>query len=930
MKEIPAKVIPFLVLNDRLDPEALRCFVRRAAGLGIDGVILHARDGLITPYLSEGWFEGIAACLEEARALGLEAWLYDEYPYPSGAAGGLVVSANPTFAERHLEIARFPLRGGGRREQVIGRHRVLHAFLVSAAGEKRGGALKVTSSVGLRHDTWIMRDWDSRYYYPTRHAEVYDCPRSTTSVPDWVFAGDVPEGEWELVAFQLITGKEYVEPFGYYIDVTNRAATSKFLELTHEAYRTRFGADFGGLIPGIFTDEPKLAHPFLWSEEIAANWRDYGEDPRALLSLLPEAKGLAARKNYRDTAMRLFTENWIRPISDWCRDNRLELCGHISPEEDWWWEARFAGSILKQLRHFAIPGCDLIIPAVGDRHHPVLNLTATLCVSAAAQTGAKYALCELFGASDYGLNLQDMKRIGDWLMALGINFFTPHGFFQSLNGYRKFDAPPTMMGPSTIEPFFADWSAHVQRVGSQLGPLGIATEVAIVRPMEHIRQLADSESPLAETWFASGIAIAQRLLEKAVPFHWVDDDDLAECRVVNGEVVYGAARYRTLVTIEDSLNADAGGRIERFKTLGIQVLSTAEAADTLSGSLVSCGAIRAVRTCGGAWFCLNLESQPADFVLQGQSYRLDGFESKVLDVDRESDSHEKIVLIPDERMMGRPLQPNTFRLGDWEINGAKRKLGPAYDIFGFEGVGIPTVFGEVPAEPCLKKTLEIRYQTTVTSARPSNLALCCEVDAMRGKWKAVVNGIALVEWQRSDQVAQRIWRHELQDVWRLGENSVEFSFSVDEVGEGLLEMPWIEGDFIVGPDQSILSRTSPLAFGDWTQLGFPHYSGPMCYECEFEMPKEAEGQVFLCFETPPADMAQVEINGQPVGKALWSPWEIEITRALQIGSNRLAITVTNTLVNRVYGRSRPSGLLGSARLVSRFYCSQPVGASRLS
>ena len=71
--------------------------------LSMGGAFMHARVGLQTPYLSKQWFDCIGACVEEAKKIGMEAWLYDEDRWPSGAAGGLVTKHVP-YRARHLVL----------------------------------------------------------------------------------------------------------------------------------------------------------------------------------------------------------------------------------------------------------------------------------------------------------------------------------------------------------------------------------------------------------------------------------------------------------------------------------------------------------------------------------------------------------------------------------------------------------------------------------------------------------------------------------------------------------------------------------------------------------------------------------------------------------------------------------------------------------
>ena len=94
---------PFWAWNGRLEPDELRRQVRIMHKMGLGGFFMHSRVGLATPFLSDEWFEVVGACVEAGRRLDMEAWLYDEDRWPSGAAGTLMAGcpkASPTTWER--------------------------------------------------------------------------------------------------------------------------------------------------------------------------------------------------------------------------------------------------------------------------------------------------------------------------------------------------------------------------------------------------------------------------------------------------------------------------------------------------------------------------------------------------------------------------------------------------------------------------------------------------------------------------------------------------------------------------------------------------------------------------------------------------------------------------------------------------------------
>ncbi len=96
--------IPFWSWNHALDPQTLVCQIRQMKADGIGGFIMHARTGLTEEYLGEHWMACIDICLQEARRLGMQAWIYDENGWPSGFVGGKLLE-NEAFRARFLEYA---------------------------------------------------------------------------------------------------------------------------------------------------------------------------------------------------------------------------------------------------------------------------------------------------------------------------------------------------------------------------------------------------------------------------------------------------------------------------------------------------------------------------------------------------------------------------------------------------------------------------------------------------------------------------------------------------------------------------------------------------------------------------------------------------------------------------------------------------------
>ena len=98
--------IPFWSWNDKIEPQECRRQVRLMQEAGMGGFFMHARGGLETEYMSEKWFEAVSACVEEAEKCGLDAWVYDENGWPSGAADGKVCKGGIEYQQKKLKCEK--------------------------------------------------------------------------------------------------------------------------------------------------------------------------------------------------------------------------------------------------------------------------------------------------------------------------------------------------------------------------------------------------------------------------------------------------------------------------------------------------------------------------------------------------------------------------------------------------------------------------------------------------------------------------------------------------------------------------------------------------------------------------------------------------------------------------------------------------------
>jgi hypothetical protein len=336
--------------------------------------------------------------------------------------------------------------------------------------------------------------------------------------------------------------------WGYLHDTLNPQVTRRFIELTHERYRRAVGAMFGRQIKAIFLDEPKFFSSTPWTPGMLESFRaqygyDLGPRLRHLFSDSLDDEACRTRLEFRQWCARRFEEAWLRPVGDWCRRHRLHLVGHISPEEEPISQVDCVGNLFPLFRHFALCGIDLIIPAVGDRRHPMLNIGIVSAVSAAAQLNKPGVMSETLACSGLDFTAKQASRILHWQTAMGVTSPVVHYAQTSTKGMRLYDAPPDF-GPAS-----ARWPG-MQRVARRLAPIQAILEgarqvapVAILWPIRSFQaQKIDWQNDT--TGLRRDFNELLRLcLDRQVGTHILDEAALWEAALESGAIRLGRASY---------------------------------------------------------------------------------------------------------------------------------------------------------------------------------------------------------------------------------------------------------------------------------------------------------------------------------------------------------------------------------------------------
>lgn len=543
MNDAPHGLIYFWALNDECRPEKMDAMIDAFAKGNAAGVVLHPRPGLLLPYGGDDWFAMIRRTVEKCAARGVPVWLYDEDPYPSGAAGGRLVAEHPEFAAHGIEqfvfdkpgLCGFPLgqlcwagfvrESDGHTIELTGRAGTVRREWKVLKRYRADDRECIVSPDDLPAEP--LKPWDSRWYYP--NTPRYDCERTDTYRPEFAIeVSEIPAG-YRLMAFVARpVGAD--STWGTLPDSLNPRATQTFIAMTHERYRQVVGEYFGNEIPAMFTDEPKCFASFPWTPGIFEDFQSrYGYDLRPRLWRLfapaDDAVSRQTRVDYRTWCGERFRTSWLEPVSRWCREHKLALLGHISPEDDPVQQVACVGNLFPLFQHFDLPGIDLIIPAVGDSRHPILNIGVISAVSAAQQQGKPGVMSESLGCSGNAATVEEAGRILRWQLMMGVTTHVIHCAFNSMESPRYDEAPPdygpmSKRWPGMVK--LAEELAPIQEIirgAKQVAPVAVVWPIweFMAQPFE----VYTHTSPLRDQF----VEFVRQLLDRQVGFHFIDEAD---------------------------------------------------------------------------------------------------------------------------------------------------------------------------------------------------------------------------------------------------------------------------------------------------------------------------------------------------------------------------------------------------------------------
>ncbi len=929
---------PFWSWNDKLEENELRRQIREMKKSGMGGFFMHSRVGLITEYLSKEWMKMIKVCVDEAKKTGMNAWLYDEDGYPSGAAGGIVTSKNKKYRNKGIVFREISSKDV---KNVKGK------ILVKAIPNAKKKLLVVTFE-----------------YAP-------DSPR------------------YNGASYLDTMSKEAVREF---IKSTHEA----YLKEAGE----KFGEVISGIFtdepnyhhwPGFDEIKPKKVKAVLpWTDKLPEYFKS-----RCNYSIIDNLPSLIYetgdfkkhRYNYWKCATELFLKSFSENIYNWCEKHNLQQTGHYLSELSLKSQTDAIGAAMPHYMYMHQPGIDILTESISE------ILTVKQCSSVANQLGRERVLSELYGCTGWDFSFEGQKWIGDWQYALGVNFRCQHLSLYSLKGCRKRDYPASIHYQSPWWKYYKkveDYYGRLSFILSQgkairdilvLHPIGSAWSVYHPKGTEALNEL-DKEF----------LKLSKNLLEIHRDYDYGDEMIIEKYgKVKDGKFVIGEAGYKAvIIPCSITWNSNTFKLLKDFTIQGGKIITIGNLPDRVDGSLDN----EITEFLKKNALIINNDKHKIEKTL-------DKVSKKEVQISGENKDDAKDIIYQ-LREIGKKrflFLVNTNRGKGFNLTIRMKGKG-VFEKWNTETGDVCEVGTTNTAEyaetkeriyptgslllllnpkknPKAVEIKEMETQKVAISEDKWDIELShmnaltldfCRYRINNNKWSRM-----LPVWKAHEQIRERFGLPEIKSnsgvqFWKAYKNmkdldnakvSLRFEFlsnlaSVNNINL-LIEEPqnfdifvnnkkvtyknpewyidisfklipiakyakkgknellvvtkkyrqdvelencYILGDFSVNKNNLVLEKQKDtIKTGDWVEQGFPFYPGAITYKQDISVDKRKSRKYILKINKHKATVINIKINNRQAGLLCWEPYGLDITNLLKKGTNKISLELVGSLRN---------------------------------
>ncbi len=952
---------PFWSWNDDLDPLEIRWQVREMKRGGLGGFFMHSRSGLITPYMGERWMECVAAAVDEARAQQMQAWLYDEDRWPSGFGGGLVLQRNPDFAAKCLEVVESGGRGDYRfavrreRGQVTGYRRLKPALQLRRGEEMQQFRVSSAEPLGWFNglpyvdnmDPESVRAFIEVCYEPYRKHFAGEfgktIPGIFTDEPN-VDTGHAPGRHVPWTPRMAI---EFRRRRGYDLMTrlpelfSNDAAFARtrhdfwrtVTELFAEAYCRQLGAwcERNGLEQTghmLCEQEFELEIPVGGAAMPSLRYMQrpgidiLGEQTRETLTC-KQASSIAHQFGRRRTLSETYgVSGWHMSFEGqkWSGDWQAALgintrCQHLTPyslrgmrkrdfpptffyHQPWWPYFRVVEDYFARACFFT---------SIGEPVREVLLLHNISSGWAAAPAERKSWGDRLNAVAEDLLALHYDFDLGDEMVMAEVGSVRGRRLLIGKAAYKLIVVPEceTLLR-STVELLQRFLDAGGKVIAMRRHPAKIegkdASEIKALFAHRNVALISPTRTELEDTLRA--------LLARRISIHGESGREVAP--VIYQERRQRGASYVFLV----NRDRESGHRL----TIELAGEGGVERYDLETGKTV---AIPSRATAGRT--TVELELPPtgsAAFVLDPKA-----------PPSRPKVQHPAVVrevALNDEWHVRRSRE-NSLPLDRCQWRFVNRKWSDWMPVFVAQKelrreMGLVDISADSAPQPWIRyakpstippRAVELRFAFRVDEVPAGgvsgSIALAKEADLVLESaelFEVRVNGKLVSNRPKGWWLEKSMDRLPLSELKR-GENELVLRCDYRDAPEYELEECYLIGDFGVDrKTDAIVREPATIRLGDWCDQDYAYYTGNLFYGQDVNL-RLAKGQRAVVKVGPHfGACVAVHMNGKPAGMRGWAPYEVDITRHVQPGRNRIEIEVCgsprNLLGPNHYPEKRPA------------------------
>jgi len=754
---------------------------------------------------------------------------------------------------------------------------------------------------------------------------------------------DVPEGRWRLMAFWLtFTGQ------GNAVDHVSKAAMERYCEYLGGRFRAELGEEFGKTIDSLFCDSFEVAlidNGIYWSGDLLERFKAFkGYDlTRFLPAIWFEVDAISPKIRYdvNEFLHRVGLDAFFKTFLDWCEANGV--AGRIQPYG-------FTTDIIE---------------GAGMTHFPEMEITAgekdavpwfdtrigpkKYVASGAHLYGRNVVTVEAYTYlhwEPYHATLEELKIASDGFLRSGANKFYNHGYTCSperdIAPSRRFYAEMLISHPNV-------WWSHYRRLSDY-----VARCCLLLRQGRFVADIA-VYSPLANQWtrdvrnarrwtrdFDWG-GLGKQLLANGYDFDLINDDVLQNhARFDDGVIRVRDLEYRVLLLPNiQAMPLETLERVQEYVRGGGVVIALERVPECSVGLADYERKDEAVRTIVDDMFDTPVwrrnSTAPRDYgkgktyhvrhvidrsdVLECCASALDPFLNALrghvvpdfgIDFVRQDlrennglayihrQSHDQDIYFVTNLQDRAVNMPEAFRVAGKapsEWNPYSGRVTPLWEYEEKDGAT------RLPLRLAPYESTFVVFERGRDRPHVLDSTFHKVLNVENGAVEAIAdeNGVHTARLTSAPASS----RHTAPPVVTPA-SSRHDGILVRSVVEGI-PAPWtVAGDWrltLEGRDfprlETTLSRLTSWTDDPRTR----HFSGTGVYETTFDLPASyfADDLALELDLGHVGNIAEVALNGKPVGTRWMRGQVLDVGRAAQPGPNALTVKVTNTLINRVAG-----------------------------